>query len=458
MQGFHLTTKDIARIIWYETANIFQCMQIRLNKGGIMMLFKKTAALFLSAALLCSGIPAGAADAGQYLPVDDSIRGIMHEYGLYSIGKTVISEDLTDPAESFLASQYDFGYIDNLTGTGIQFASFEIGKPIHAEGGGMFERYYEYCGENHIPVVTGDIISRDTIRHNYLLDDSGAYAAPEVVNERFAENVQETFRVVKEFYPQLKLKTMVVCSWFYSGFPEERLEKIYKGDYTSLYSAVYSAAAQSAPEGCKLYVKEMFPDDDAALQDMLTAVSKARETEGCRIDGLMLDLAFGDAPEWDQRAPFFAHVLKEISDQGLECGLLVTSGSNEPYFDDCVCDALNAGFSDIIQNADRLSFVCMGDHSRFAMDVANPLCKNAGLKDALRNAVNYKRVLDLPPGDINTDGVVDVSDAVMLARVLAEDADVIVPQHGYRFSDANEDGIISQEDVIAILKIIAKLA
>ena len=423
------------------------------------MLFKKTAALFLSAALL-SGIPAGAADAawsGQNLPEDAPIREIMHEYGVYSIGKTVISEDMIDPAESFLASQYDFGYIDNLTDFGLTFDSFEIGKPIHAEGGGMFEEYFDYCGENHIPVVTGDIISRYTLRHNYLLDASREYVTPEVLNERFAEQVQETFRAMKEYYPTVQLKVMIVCREFFSFYPEERLEKIYKGDYTSLFSAAYRAAAQSAPEGCKLYVEEVFPENDEALQKLLTTVSKARETEGCRIDGIKLSLGFGDAPEWDKCAPFFEHVLKEISDQGLECGLLVTSGANEPYFDDCVCDSLNAGFSDIIQNADKLSFVCMGDHSRFAMDVANPLCKNAGLKDALKNAVNYVRVPDSPPGDINTDGVVDISDAVLLARVIAEDADAVLPQHGFRFADANEDGMISQEDVIAILRRIVQL-
>jgi hypothetical protein len=129
----------------------------------------------------------------------------------------------------------------------------------------------------------------------------------------------------------------------------------------------------------------------------------------------------------------------------------------EPYFDENICAALNAGFSDVIKNADKLSFVSMGDTNGRALDGAHSLCTNAGLKDALKNAVNYVRVPDSPPGDINTDGVVDISDAVLLARVIAEDADAVLPQHGFRFADANEDGMISQEDVIAILRRIVQL-
>ena len=61
------------------------------------------------------------------------------------------------------------------------------------------------------------------------------------------------------------------------------------------------------------------------------------------------------------------------------------------------------------------------------------------------------------PGDVNLDGTVDVSDAVLLARFLAEDASAVIPQRGMTLTDVNGDGQRSPEDVAAILKMIAKI-
>lgn len=60
-------------------------------------------------------------------------------------------------------------------------------------------------------------------------------------------------------------------------------------------------------------------------------------------------------------------------------------------------------------------------------------------------------------GDANSDGTVDVSDAVLLARYLAEDTDAQLTENGRRSADANADDHLTSEDVIAILKTIAKL-
>ncbi|MBR5363059.1 MAG: glycoside hydrolase family 127 protein [Oscillospiraceae bacterium] len=62
------------------------------------------------------------------------------------------------------------------------------------------------------------------------------------------------------------------------------------------------------------------------------------------------------------------------------------------------------------------------------------------------------------PGDVNLDGTVDVSDAVLLARFAAEDASAVITQRGLALADVNGDGQRNQDDVIAILKIIAKIA
>ncbi len=60
-------------------------------------------------------------------------------------------------------------------------------------------------------------------------------------------------------------------------------------------------------------------------------------------------------------------------------------------------------------------------------------------------------------GDVNCSGKVDVSDAVLLARVIAEDPEAIVSREGLRNADTNRNGNPESDDVILILKYIAHL-
>ena len=60
-------------------------------------------------------------------------------------------------------------------------------------------------------------------------------------------------------------------------------------------------------------------------------------------------------------------------------------------------------------------------------------------------------------GDVNCDGMVDVSDAVILARLLAEDPNVVVKQTGMKNADVNSSGLPDSEDVVMILRAIARL-
>ena len=59
--------------------------------------------------------------------------------------------------------------------------------------------------------------------------------------------------------------------------------------------------------------------------------------------------------------------------------------------------------------------------------------------------------------DINADGFVDVSDAVMLARFLAEDKTVKLADGAINRVDTNGDGKNNGDDVITILRHIAHL-
>lgn len=60
-------------------------------------------------------------------------------------------------------------------------------------------------------------------------------------------------------------------------------------------------------------------------------------------------------------------------------------------------------------------------------------------------------------GDVDADGVVDVTDAVLLARYLSEDYTVRIPYAGLASADVDGSGSITLEDVLAILRMIVQL-
>ncbi len=60
-------------------------------------------------------------------------------------------------------------------------------------------------------------------------------------------------------------------------------------------------------------------------------------------------------------------------------------------------------------------------------------------------------------GDVNCSGAVDVSDAVLLARFIAEDVTANITQNGKLNADCDGDGTITSADTLQILRYIAKM-
>lgn len=59
------------------------------------------------------------------------------------------------------------------------------------------------------------------------------------------------------------------------------------------------------------------------------------------------------------------------------------------------------------------------------------------------------------PGDVTVDQLIDVSDAVLLARYLLEDPTALLSRAGVENADANSDGKVNSEDVIHIIRMVA---
>ncbi len=61
------------------------------------------------------------------------------------------------------------------------------------------------------------------------------------------------------------------------------------------------------------------------------------------------------------------------------------------------------------------------------------------------------------PGDVNGDGVLDISDAIFLARFVAEDSTLDMSNFNVQNADINGDGLTSAADTVYIIRKIAKL-
>lgn len=71
---------------------------------------------------------------------------------------------------------------------------------------------------------------------------------------------------------------------------------------------------------------------------------------------------------------------------------------------------------------------------------------------AILNAHPYP--FDSCTGDVNRDGTVTLSDAVLLAHVIAEDSGTDVSTAGIFCADCNNDGMIRMDDMRIVLEYI----
>ncbi len=67
------------------------------------------------------------------------------------------------------------------------------------------------------------------------------------------------------------------------------------------------------------------------------------------------------------------------------------------------------------------------------------------------------QMIQTASGDVNGDGILDISDAIFLARIVAEDTTMDMSNYHEENADVNNDGTINAADTVMILKKIAKL-
>ena len=67
------------------------------------------------------------------------------------------------------------------------------------------------------------------------------------------------------------------------------------------------------------------------------------------------------------------------------------------------------------------------------------------------------QMIQTASGDVNGDGILDISDAIFLARFVAEDSTLDMSNFNVQNADINGDGLTTAADTVYIIRKIAKL-
>ena len=283
--------------------------------------------------------------------------------------------------------------------------------------------------------------------------------------------------------------------------------KVYGEDNNEFIIKAFKYARQYAPAGCKLYLNdynEYMPDKLNDICNMAKAILK----EGPYIDGIGMQSHLSDSyPD----AATYEKAIKEFSALGLDVQVTeldITRGQGDSAWNKAYEDI----FSVIMKHADKISSLTLwgvsddkswrggqypllwtGSGTPNPKPIYSTVCGLTSKIPAPAEKVETTtttttttptttttvttttttapvtttttttttKAPEVPKvtllGDVNESGKVDVSDAVMLARLAAEDSTVRISSVGKLNADTNKNGKPDKEDVILILKYVAKM-
>ena len=323
----------------------------------------------------------------------------------------------------------------------------------------------EYCEAHQIPVVIGPFISNNCplLPERYFQDENRNILSAEQLNERYDEIIKAMFEALKAQYPALKIHGVIVSTdcilTQYDTSSNHWQEKVYKSDYTKYLSALLASAKKYCPEGCKLYAEEYLPENEADIEKFKAAAEKLKNETNC-LDGVAVSIAANGVDGWQEQAPFFEKTMEAFAGSGLDVILSDVFISATPAYSDLSRSAgYQAAFTDFLRYQDVISMILLDDAGGW-LDGPHPLEQTYGFTEAIiRASENAAKTSSqtITPGDVNCDNTVDVSDAVLLARFVAEDTAARITDRGRANCDADGNGKVEPEDVIHILKAIAKL-
>ena len=398
----------------------------------------------------------------------------------FRLGKTMVTPDFdaNDSIRDFSAI-FDVASLENILIPAYCLnAKWTPDQPIEIELGTLQKKYLASCEANGVPVVIGPFISGYMLPTAYYQNADGSYVKPEEMQARYDAIIKAMFEALEKEYPKLIIDSAIVTSDVYTQFTpssmaKDAMKKIYGEGSTDYVAAAFNSAKKYAPEGCRLYMEEMLNPEPPVLSVITTDgneiwttdiadikvildAAEALKKAKVPVDGIALCCEFSDESCWAEKQSHLGLALDMLRETELDLILSDVIVSVTPPYDDTQrVKVFKAAFADFIRNSDNISMVLLSD-SEFQTDGPHPVSQTAGFNTVIPDALAMQNPASLA-GDVNCDTRIDVSDAVLLARFLAEDKTVKIDAQGRINSDANGDGAVASDDVIHILRVIAKI-
>jgi len=343
---------------------------------------------------------------------------------------------------------------------------------------------------------------------------NGMYQGDKATSDARIENfIKQTFEQIQSRYPNLKLYAYDVCNEVFKndggGLRVKNGGANDTSQWTNIYGennnghiiAGFKAARKYAPKTCKLYLNdynEYVPAKCENLCDMAKQIMK----EGDLIDGIgmqsHLDAKYPDKTTYEDAVKKFIALGLDVQITELD----ITNNINDANKQRQLWKDV---FTIAMTYSDHISSLTMWgtyDQKSWRASQGGPLLftgynqPKAAYNDVIALASQITPAPDTTAapatttttttttvttpapattpapvvttpapaqvqptmiGDVTCDNVVDVSDAVLLARYLTSDASAKVSDTGRANADADKNGKVEGDDVTQILKYIAKI-
>lgn len=377
----------------------------------------------------------------------------------FGLGKTLLLEDIYMP--DYLLNNYAAAALDDSLRPidCLQYEMPEDGS-INVKFNSLAENYLTFCESEQIPVVIGSLISPNSLPKWFFTDENGKYLTAEAMDDRLAALVKDYFELLQTKYPALEIIGMNVSSDMYRISDLDRTaadwKAIYGDDRTGFLAKVYDNARKYAPKTCKLYMQELICESDSELKE-LCEFAKAVDAENGSLDGVSFAVDITEPENWMQFAKQFKADITAVDELGYDVILSdVMTVTHPVYHNSMRLKAMKAAFETFADCHDSIDMIYLHDQGR-SWDGPVSL-KELDLMSAVIPALyGYTPDTEQYIGDVSCDGATDVSDAVMLARFVAEDADIVLSEQGKLNGDMDGSNTLDAEDVLLILKKIARL-
>ena len=351
-----------------------------------------------------------------------------------------------------------------------QEASQKLGKNVNPQVDLHFaDPILKFCEENGISLRGHTFVWHSQtpdwfFRENF--SSNGALVSKEVMDQRLENFIKNTFKALKDQYPDLEIAAYDVCNEIFVNDggalregKESKWAQIY-GDSDYITNA-FKYARKYAPTRCRLFLNDYNEYLPAKTKD-ICQMAMALKEDGL-IDGIgmqsHLDTRYPDMKTYKNALEAFISTGLEVQITELDVTCINLAEQADIYYE---------VFKQAMNNSESITTVTVWglDDSRSWRFAESPCLFWAGFrpKPAYTKVISladpfYTRENGLNPwGDANEDKKVDISDSVMIMQSLANPSKYSMDKIGNSFADVNLTGNgITNADALAVQKYLVGL-